>query len=379
MARAKVILLGAEPASLVNFRGTLIKQLVAGRYDVHVAALAATPEQRATLAAMGVTYHAVPFARAGMNPLLDFKSFVALVNLFRKEQPDALIAYTSKPVIYGMLASWCTGVKNRTAMITGLGYSFIPGAELKRRVANLVSKTLYRLALSRATGVIFQNPDDRDEFSKLNLLPKHLMPSVVNGSGVNTQEFSQAPLPVAPIFLMMARLLVDKGVREYAAAAARVCKAVPGARCQLLGAMDPSPNAIAPPEIVSWQAAGFEYLGETQDVRPFISAASAVVLPSYREGTPRSVLEGMAMGRAIISTDAPGCRETVVHGTNGFLVPIRNVDALADAMVTLAQDVALRARMGEESRRMAVAKYDAVAVARDTILKAGLLPAMEMN
>jgi glycosyltransferase involved in cell wall biosynthesis len=195
---------------------------------------------------------------------------------------------------------------------------------------------------------------------------------VVNGSGVDTVQFAQIAQPSGAIFLVLSRLLMDKGICEFAAAARIVRHQFPKARFQILGAMDPSPNAIGASEVESWKDFGVEYLGVTTDVRPFIAAASVVVLPSYREGTPRSVLEGMSMGRAIVTTDVPGCRETVVDGVNGFLVPSRNVEALADAMCRLAGDAPLRVRMGKEARKIAEIKYDAVAVALDTIKKAGL-------
>lgn len=368
----KVLLLGAEPASLINFRGPLIRHLVALGYKVHVAAKTASVEQLAALAQLGVAFHAVPFARAGMNPFRDGATAFALFKLFHSLRPDAVISYTSKPVIYGTLAAHFAGVPHIVAMVTGLGYSFIEGPEPKRKFAKRVSSFLYGLALPRCACVLFQNPDDRDEFENLGLLRGARKVAVVNGSGVDTDYFMPVALPSKPAFLLIARLLADKGVREFAAAFADIRSQLPGVEFRLLGGLDPSPNAIPEAELRLWREMGIVYLGETKDVRPVIAGASVIVLPSYREGTPRSVLEGMAMGRAIITTDVPGCRETVMAGVNGLLVPVRDAKALAAAMLKLARDPTRVANMGAQSRRIAVEKYKAEVVAEDTARKAGL-------
>jgi glycosyltransferase involved in cell wall biosynthesis len=368
----RILLLGAEPASLINFRGPFIKHLLALGYEVHVAAKQATLEQLSVLSNMGVTFHAVPFARAGMNPLRDGATFVSLYRLFKSLRLDAVISYTSKPVVYGSLAARIAGVGHIVAMVTGLGYSFIDGPERKRRFAKWVSSRLYRFALPRCSRVLFQNPDDRDEFERLCLLRGVQHVAIVNGSGVDTDHFGYIDLPKKPSFLVIARLLADKGVREFAEAAVLIRSQLPEAEFRLLGGFDPSPNGVTEAELLSWQAKGIVYLGELKDVRPAIAATSVIVLPSYREGTPRSVLEGMAMGRAVITTNVPGCRETVVNGMNGLLVPARNAAALAAAMLELARDPTRVARMGDASRLIAVEKYKAEVVAQDTARKAGL-------
>jgi glycosyltransferase involved in cell wall biosynthesis len=172
---------------------------------------------------------------------------------------------------------------------------------------------------------------------------------------------------------MVARLLADKGIREYAQAAAKLRKAAPDVRTLLVGGLDPSPSSVSQNELDGWVAGGLEYLGQLSDVRPAIAQASVVVLPSYREGTPRSVLEGMAMGRAIITTDAPGCRETVKAGLNGILVLPRNSEALFAAMMSLAGKDGVIERMGCASRQIAEEKYEGKSVARDIMRLAGLI------
>ena len=369
-----ILLLGAEPKSLLNFRRPLIVAMVRAGLRVAVASMAPAEAQRQALEALGAEVHAVPFARAGMNPVKDFATLMALYRLMAHLRPDGVIAYTAKPVIYGLIAAWMARVPRRAALITGLGYSFIDGPERSRQVARRAARFLYGLALPRATAILFQNPDDRQTFADLGLLPKHVPVSVVNGSGVDTEHFAPAAFPSSPVFLMIARLLADKGVREYAEAAAELRRAVPGAKTLLVGGLDPSPNAVSEDELKGFVSGGLDYRGELADVRTAIAESSVMVLPSYREGTPRSVLEAMSMGRAIITTDAPGCRETVVDGQNGKLVPVRNASALVAAMIELGKNHELAAAMGQASRRLAQEKYEAGRVAVDTLTKAGLLP-----
>ena len=207
--------------------------------------------------------------------------------------------------------------------------------------------------------MFFQNPDDETLFRKFRLLPETVPSFVVNGSGVDVAEYSVAPLPDKPCFLLIARLLGDKGLREYAQAAQLVKSVYPEAVFRLVGWIDDNPDAITQRELDQWVDSGLlEFLGRLDDVRPAISGCSVYVLPSYREGTPRTVLEAMAMGRAVITTDAPGCRETVVDGDNGFLVPVKDINALADAMIKMVDTPGLAASMGERSRRIAEEKYD---------------------
>ena len=198
---------------------------------------------------------------------------------------------------------------------------------------------------------------------------------VVNGSGIDLAEYAVAPVPAAPRFLLIARLLGDKGVREYAEAARRLRRQHPQARFSLVGWIDDSPDAIAQRELDGWVAEGaLEFLGRLADVRPAIAAASVYVLPSYHEGTPRTVLEAMAMGRAIITTDAPGCRETVMEGNNGLLIPVRSVPALVEAMERFIAEPGLAERMGRRSRQVAEAKYDVRKVNAVMLREMGISP-----
>lgn len=358
----RIALVASFGVSLINFRGPLVKALCDAGIEVHTIApgLNEDLETRRQLEAWGVVTHDVSMQRTGINPLRDLGALRALHRLFRDIKPDAVLGYTIKPVIYGTLAAWLARVPKRYALITGLGYAFTGEASGKRRLVQRLARRLYTQALSRADRVFFQNPDDQALFGQLGLLSNRVPSQVVNGSGIDTVRFEQAPLPKgAPSFLLIARLLGDKGIREYVAASAKVRELYPQTVFRLVGFIDENPDSITQQELDQWIAEGHvEYLGALDDVRPAIADASVYVLPSYREGTPRTVLEAMAMGRPIITTDAPGCRETVIEGENGFLVPVKSVDALVEAMQRFIEDPELVASMGQRSRAIAEDKYD---------------------
>jgi glycosyltransferase involved in cell wall biosynthesis len=329
------VLIGASlAASLVNFRGDLIRDLLALGVGVHVLAPDITRDvpTRRLLEEWGVTVHSIRMSRNGRNPIDDILTLISFRTLFVRIRPDVYFGYTAKPVIYGLLASAFASVPRRVAMITGLGYGFQDG--YRRMIFRVFMTVLYRAALARASAVIFQNPDDRQFFKDRGLLRESVRTEVVNGSGVNLSRFRDRPLPAGPIkFLMIARLIGDKGVREYIEAAKKIAQHDKTIRFQLVGPRDFGPNAISPGELRRWiDERVVEYLGELKDVRDALADCSVYVLPSYREGTPRSVLEAMATGRPIITTDVPGCRQTVDEGINGLLVEPHSADALAAAM-----------------------------------------------
>ncbi|WP_042880473.1 glycosyltransferase family 4 protein [Cupriavidus necator] len=356
----RFLMIASFGESLLTFRGPLIAALQEKGVEMHVAApgLPAGAPVRTALESRGVIVHDVPLERTGMNPLADARSLLALHRLMRRIRPDSVMCYTIKPVIYGLLAAWLARVPRRFALITGLGYAFREDSGRSRLRA--VVQRLYALALTRAHTTFFQNPDDEALFRRLEILPAGKRSCIVNGSGVDVASFQVAPLPDdGPRFLLIARLLGDKGVREYAEAARRVRTRRASARFSLAGFIDTSPDAIAQHELDAWIADGtVDYLGRLSDVRPAIAGCNVYVLPSYGEGTPRSVLEAMAMGRPVITTDAPGCRETVVNGDNGVLVPVKSVGALEQAMMQLIEDWERVVRMGRRSRQIAEAKYD---------------------
>lgn len=373
----KFLILASLSGSLTGFRKPLIQALLDHGLEVHAAApeLLVNTKVVNELSAMGVTCHDAPLSRAGMNPIADIKAMLALRGLMKDIQPDYFMGYTIKPVIYGNLAAWLAGVPHRYALITGLGYTFIGGQGFKRKVVSKLAHALYKSALAKTHKAFFQNPDDEALFRELGLLPTQTPSIVVNGSGVPVHEYPNTPAPnhTHPKFLLIARLLGDKGVREYAAAARIVKQQHPEVEFGLVGRIDVNPNSISQAELDAWVAENVLVAhGQQPDVKLFIADCSVYVLPSYREGTPRTVLEAMSMGRAIITTDAPGCRETVVDGDNGFLVPVKDAEALATAMLRFIEQPELAASMGKRSREMAEQKYDAEVVNRQMLEGMGL-------
>lgn len=374
--RKRVLILASFSASLKNFRGRLVVDLLERDHEVHVAApdLHKDDETISWLISQGAVCHDVKLSRTGLSARADLSTLFDLVRLFRRIKPDVFLGYTIKPVIWGLIAAHISGVPRRVALITGLGYSFTGKQTGLRKLVGIIARNLYRVALKRATLVMFQNSDDFEEFKSSNLLSSRSPVEVVAGSGVDIDWFEPKAFPQPPMqFLLIARLLGDKGIREYVAAAAQVRKAWPQAQFHLVGGTDPNPDGISDAEVVQWVQDGkIVWHGHMSDVRPNLAACHVYVLPSYREGTPRTVLEAMAMGRPIITTDAPGCRDTVVHGQNGFLVPIQNASALAVAMEKFLQNPELLAQMGAHSRQIVEDKYDVRKVNMHMIAAMGL-------
>jgi glycosyltransferase involved in cell wall biosynthesis len=368
----RILLNGSFAPSITNFRGHLIQDMQAAGHTVHISVPDVSAEQRRKIEAIGAVLHEVPLDRAGINPLRDWAYYRRLRALIRRVRPHLVIGYTIKPVIWGSFAAGAEGVAS-ASMITGLGYTFVQRRTLMQRLLGFASRWLYRRATAGNRVVVFQNQDDRADFIAAGCLADEAKAKLVNGSGVDVQHFAPRPLPTAPVFLMIARLLVSKGVREYAAAAQQIRAQWPDCRFLLVGNLDETPDRIGSEELQAWQEAGIECWGWTDDVREPISQASIFVLPSYREGTPRTVLEAAAMGRPVITTDAPGCRETVRDGETGLLVPARDVAALVTAMERLASDHSLRAEMGRRARDYVIGKFAIEQVNRTLMNHLGLL------
>jgi glycosyltransferase involved in cell wall biosynthesis len=319
----------------------------------------ASIEQIQKIEALGAQFRSYHVQRNGLNPMRDIQTFFALRKLFHELKPDIVLAYTIKPVIWGGLAARGLKAVSFFALIPGLGFAF-QGTGMMRKVLTKTVASFYRASLKNANGVIFQNPENRDEFINRHIARPEKC-SVVAGSGVDLLHFSEADFPEsAPTFLCIARLLGEKGLREYAQAAQIVKQRYPDAVFRLLGSADPSPDGIPLTEIHEWQNKRFvEYLGVTDDVRPYLYDSHIFVLPSfYGEGLPRSILEAMAVGRPILTTDNVGCKETVVQGENGFLVPVRDAEALAERMIWFIEHRDQWQRMGQASRRMAEERFD---------------------
>jgi glycosyltransferase involved in cell wall biosynthesis len=357
-SRSNILIIASYPNSIIPFRGKFIVDLLNRGFEVHVAApgIKKNEEVRSALEKLHVIVHDISLQRTGMNPVIDVITLCSIYKLMRSIKPNYSLCYTVKPVIYGSIAGWLARVPHRFAMITGLGYAFTGSG---RSVTRNIIHRLYSFALARVDKVFFQNPDDANLFKDLGITKPHTRVMVVNGSGVDIEEYKKTPLSTEPHFLLIARLLGDKGVREYAEAARIMKEKYPQTVCNLVGWTDENPDAIEQHEVEQWSANGcIQFLGRLDDVRESIAASNIFVLPSYREGTPRTVLEAMAMGRPIITTDVPGCRETVKDGKNGYLVTAKSVDELITAMVKFVENPDSIQRMGNQSRLIIETKYD---------------------
>ena len=315
----------------MNFRLGLIRGLRRAGYEIVVAAPADGHAQK--LVAEGVRFLPLPMTRSGMNPVKELRLLTRYGRLMREVRPAVYLGFTIKPNIYGSLAAATTGVPSINN-VSGLGTMFLGGGGKAA-----LARALYRLALRRSATVFFQNPEDLQSFVDSGTV-RHGQARLLPGSGIDLDHYAPAPLPEgAPVFLFAGRLLADKGVREFVAAARLARDGVPGARFQLLGAPDPgNPSNIPEAQLDAWRTDGtVELLGEASDVRPHIARATAVVLPSYREGLPRVLLEAAAMGRPMIASDVPGCRTIVEPGNNGLLCSVRDPRSLADAMIEIAE------------------------------------------
>jgi glycosyltransferase involved in cell wall biosynthesis len=367
---AKILIIGSWPRSLVNFRGKLIDELLVRGHEIYPCAGGTDSSVIEWLCTRGIRYHSLPLERTGLNPFKDIILLIKLIQLINRIKPDIVIGYTIKPIVYGLIAARICKVTYLYALITGLGSTFLETSSKRQKLVKLLVPYMYKLALKNCTNIFFQNKDDKDEFIAKKIISKDMNYSITNGSGVDVHHFQSAPQPQGDlVFLFIARLLKDKGIVEYVEAARNLKKEYVNVKFKILGPIDKNPSAISQKEITTLVEENIvEYLGEVDDVRPYIRSASVIVLPSYREGMPRAVLEGMAMARAIITTDVPGCRETVINGENGFLVQVKNVEELANAMKKFILSSDLAYTMGLVSRKIAENKFD-VNLVNNHILK----------
>lgn len=355
----KFILISPKNRTTYNFRGDLIKEIIARGYDVIVTG--PNEDGLNKILELGVRFELIPLNKNGLSIKDDLKYLLAMHRLFKKEKPDATLGYTIKPVIYGAVAAKLAGVKNISSMVTGAGYVFTaktPKAKVVRKIVSI----LYRIGFNCAGTVIFQNKDDLNEFTGRKLIKKEKC-VLVNGSGVNMQKFEVAPLPGKLTFFMLSRVMFSKGIREYLQAAKDVKAKHPEVRFMLLGAVEDIQDSLKADDLKPYIDEGIiDYFGETEDVASYFRQCSVYVLPSYREGTPRTVLEAMAMGRPIITTDAPGCRETVIDGFTGFLVPVQDSKVLAEKMEWFTANQSETVKMGKASYELCKDKFDVIKV-----------------
>jgi glycosyltransferase involved in cell wall biosynthesis len=359
--RLRVLVLSSLSQSLLNFRGRLLSAMVAEGHDVVACAPDRDEQVVRRLQSMGVRFTATPMARASSSVIDDIRTLAYYVAIILRERPSIVLAYTQKPIIFGGIATRLVGGCNFFALVSGLGYVFSPAADDRRILRGLVCR-LYSAALKRACAIFVFNSADRHDMMRLGIVSERQKVIQVPGSGVDLGYFTPSPQHDGrPTFLMVARLMRDKGVAEFIAAARDVRATNPDARFMLLGRCeDENPTGIRPDELKAMlEGSCVELFDETNDVRPYLNACTAFVLPSfYREGLPRTILEAMASARAVITTDLPGCRDAVRDGVNGLLVPPQDANALAEAMRRLANDPTTSAAMGTRGRVIAEQEYD---------------------
>lgn len=353
----RVLIVVNNPAFFLSHRVDIALEAKRRGYEVHVATMQGDAVR--SIVDLGLTHHAIPMTRSGKNPLQELKTLWALYRLFRRLQPSVVHAVTIKPVLYGGIAARLAGVPAYLAAVSGLGYIFTdPNAGLMRNVAIY----LYRLALGhKRSRVIFQNTSDRDVL----LAAKVVKPSqavLIRGSGVNLSDFSAGNTAATPpvVALMVSRLLIDKGVREFVQAA-RISAGHPNRILwQIAGSPDPgNPASVSLEQIQAWHEQGFiQWLGERKDIARLYAQAHIAVLPSYREGLPKSLVEAAAASLPVVTTDVPGCRDAIEVGRTGLLVPAHDAVALAQAVQQLADDPARRAELGAASRALAEEAFD---------------------
>lgn len=363
----RVLILSSCAETFLFYREDMMRAMLSEGHEVIAASPGSETEWSERFGALGIKYISIEgIDRNGKNPLQDMKGLFAIIKAIRDTEPDRIFAFQAKTVIYGAIAARICGVKRFYAMMAGLG-SVLRGSN----VSGLIRRILlmeYRLAYLFSRKVFFQNDDDASYMLTRGIVrPEQIVR--INGTGVNMDKFSHYPVENRHEFLFVGRLLRDKGIMEYLEAAQLVKARFPEVTFRVVGGYDTNPSGIEKQVFEQYVRQGIiEYTGEVQDVRPYLKSCEVFVLPSYHEGTPKSVLEAMSTGRAIITTDAPGCRDTVVDGLNGFSVPVGDSDALAERMIWMIENSDAAVSMGLESLDICRQKYD-VRLVNATILQ----------
>ena len=351
----KILIFGTVPNDLLNFRADLIQDFKKKGHEVIASSSALDSNSLIHVNKLDIKYESIYLKRHGLNLIGDTRTLVNLLSLLKKQKPNLVLAHGIKLVIWGGISS---RIKKTSffALITGLGFAF-QGKSFRRKLLTKFVSFLYKVALKNSKAVIFQNNDNRNLFIEKGIVPKSKT-HLVNGSGVDIKKYSLSELPNSSIsFLLVARLLGEKGLREYASAAKVVKAQFPNVEFDIVGAEDESLDAISIDEVRSWSKY-VNYNGSTDDVRPYIKKCHVYVLPSYHEGLPRSTLEAMSMGRPIITTNASGCKETVEEGKNGFMVPVGSSKELAKKMIWFIKNEEKIKSMGKWSRMMVENRFD---------------------
>jgi glycosyltransferase involved in cell wall biosynthesis len=370
----RIAVIGVYARGLLAFRGDLLRTMAQAGHAV----LAITPDHdpfvSVQLLEMGVAHEVVAMERNGIDPIGDLRATLALRRTLSDFRPDVTLCYAAKPVVFGSIAARLARVPTRSAMITGVGSVLGARTGVRGRLLGLALRALYAISLRQNRIVFFQNRDDMSLFVAGRLVGRGQRRVLIHGSGVNLDTFRAAPPPPPPVtFLFVGRIIGDKGIREFVEAARLVRASHPEARFQVAGSPDTNPTAIPAHELAGWEAEGLiRFHGEVEDVRPLLASSHVLVLPSYGEGMPRSVLEAMAMARAVIATDVPGCRDAVEDGSTGYLVPPRDAGSLAAAMRRALASPDELEPMGRAGRARAEALFDVRSVNRDILTALGV-------
>jgi len=376
----KVLVFSSLAYSLINFRGDLLKAMIDNGHTVIACAPDRDQQSENKLTAMGVEFRCTPMQRTGTNILSDIGLVLKYVDLVRRERPDIILAYTQKPIIYGGIAARLASIFGRKpkffALMSGLGQVFSMDGGYSNLLQSAVAR-LYRVALAHAKATFVFNADDRDDMIELGIVGRKQKVIQVPGSGVSLRRFTaRAPVTQPIRFLMIGRLMRNKGIMEFLEASRTVRRQNPACQFQIVGRCeDENPAGISREESEKLaEEYDVEFVAGTDDVRPYLAACSVFVLPSYyREGLPRTILEALASARPVISTDLPGCRDAIRHGSNGFLVRPRDAEDLASAMMRFTAEPRLVSRMGSASLEIARKTYDVRLVNRQLLGEMELL------
>ena len=353
----RIAVLSSHTPSLFWFRIDMMQSFIDRGHEVFALGNEAEDDWKERFADKGIIYRQINVQRNGTNPLKDLKSVGSIKGVLAQIMPDKIFTYQAKTIIYGTIAANKLGITEVYPLIAGMGSLFL-NDNLKTKVIRKILMTEYRYSMRNCRTVFFQNTDDDMVFRKAKAINKQET-VLLKGSGVNLEWFTVQPMPEKFAFLCISRLIRDKGVYEYLEACEIIKKNNPEIRCLLVGPFDSNPTSLKPEELQRFIDKGvIEYFGEQTDVVPYFAQCSVFVLPSYREGTPKTVLEAMSCGRATITTDAPGCRETVDHNVNGVLVPVKSVEKLAEAMQFMIDNPNRVAEMAAEGRKKAVELFD---------------------
>ncbi len=374
----RVILIGSLGYSLVNFRLDLMRRIMALGHEVIAVAPEFDGETAKILTENGIRYRSVPMDRTGTHPLRDARTLAALVQLFRQERPDIVVPYTMKPIIYGSLAARIARVRECYPLFTGLGYLFAGKLDARSRMLFAVSVALHRIGLRKVSAAFCYNDAEVRDIREYGLIPSDVGLLKVPGSGVDTNRFLPEPVPNGPPkFLFVGRLLRSKGIEVLAEAIQRLRAQGHDVTVDLLGPSETHPDALDQPTLDAWKEKGvFRHLGAVRDVRPVFARSSVVVVPTMlREGIPRTILEAMSCGRPVITTDAPGCGETISDGVSGRVVQQNDPISLADAMLSFVENPERVAEMGRAARAQVCRENDVHLVNTILVSRMGLVSA----